>query len=258
MITSRQNRRIKTIRSLRDCKGSHAFLEGPHLVGESLSSGIEVIEVLATPEWKERDEGKMLAASLAVEPLLVTESVLASLVDARSPQGVLAVVSLARSGVESLPIVDGGIYVLLEAVQDPGNLGALIRSAESTGAVGIGLSRGSAHPNHPKALRASAGSLLRVPVAVEAGADDLLAHLDSVAPTLVGLDAKAGGDLYQTDLTGTLVLALGSEGGGLSQDLRAKIDTLISIPSAPPVESLNVTVAGSVVLHELARRRSRL
>ena len=130
-----------------------------------------------------------------------------------------------------------------------------MRSAEATGVAGVALGPGSAHPNHPKALRASAGSLLRVPTAVEASVAELAAHLEGVSPALVGLDAATGDDLYATDLPGATILALGAEGAGLSTDLRARADTLVSVPSAPTVESLNVAVAGSVVLHELARRR---
>lgn len=253
-IESRQNRRVKGIRRLRDCKERLAFLEGPHLLAELAGSDLEIEELVATPEFVEGRQGH-LVDSVQAEPLLVSARVLASLVDAASPQGVLTVVRLPREGVSGLPVTSGGVYLYLEALQDPGNLGALARSAEAAGAAGIALGPGSAHPSHPKALRASAGSLLRLPTATGCSVDGMLEHLASASPRLVGLDSRGGSDLYETPLAGTLVLALGSEGAGLTPALRSEAEMLVSVPTAAQVESLNVTVAASVVLHELARRR---
>jgi TrmH family RNA methyltransferase len=143
----------------------------------------------------------------------------------------------------------------LDRIQDPGNLGALVRSAEATSVAGIGLAPGCAHPNNPKALRASAGSLLRVPVAVSVGLEAVLAHLSNLSPTVVALDPSGGEDLYDSDLEGCMILALGTEGSGLPPELRSRADLRITIPVAEPVQSLNVTVAASVALHEIARRR---
>lgn len=255
MISSRQNPHIKTIRGLRTCKGEFAFLEGPRLVEEVLGTGLELLEVLATPEFLESEPGRALEGRLARPPLVVAGSVLAAITDAGTPQGVLAVAKLARTGVEVLPSVSGGIYLFLDRIQDPGNLGALIRSAEATSVAGIALAPGCAHPNNPKALRASAGSLLRMPVAVDADLDSVLAHLSSLSPTVVALDVDGGGDLYETELEGCVILALGTEGSGLPPELRSRADLRVTIPVAQPVQSLNVTVAASVALHELARRR---
>lgn len=255
MITSRRNERIKTIRDLRRCKGEYAFLEGPHLVEEMLSTGLDWVEVLVTPEFLERAAGRSIAERLARPPLEVTASVLSSITDASSPQGVLAVARLPRAGVESLPLLPGGVYLFLDRIQDPGNLGAIVRSAEATSVAGIALSPGCAHPNNPKALRASGGSLLRLPIATGVGLEPTVVHLAEVAPRLVAVDSNRGGDLYETELEGALLLAFGSEGAGLDRELDERADLRITIPVSAPVESLNVTVAASVVLHELARRR---
>ncbi len=230
-------------------------MEGPHLVEEALDAGLELQEVVASPEFLDGDTGSRIADRLAEAPLIVAETVLASLTDAGTPPGILAVTPLARTGVERLAAVPGGVYLFLDRVQDPGNLGALVRSSEATSVTGIALAPGCAHPNNTKALRASAGSLLRVPIAVGADLDSLLAHLARLSPVLVALDPDGGDDLYETELSGSVVLALGSEGSGLPNEVRVRADLRLTIPVAPPVESLNVTVAASVVLHELARRR---
>ncbi len=255
MISSRQNRHIKTIRRLRACKDEFAFLEGPRLAEETLGAGLELVEVLATPEFLAGQTGRAIAEQLVKSPLVVAESVLASVTDAGTPQGILAIAALPRSDVAALTRVPDGVYLYLECVQDPGNLGALARSAEATSVAGIALSPGCAHPNNPKALRASAGSLLRMPVAVDADLSSLLTHLSALSPTLVALEPEGGDDLYETGLGGALVLALGSEGTGLSAGTRARADLRVTVPVAQPVESLNVAVAASIVLHELSRRR---
>ena len=130
-------------------------------------------------------------------------------------------------------------------MQDPGNLGALARVAEAAGAAGLALSPGSAHPNHPRALRASAGSLLRLPVAVGVEAAALDRRLAPVAAHAGWpWSPRDGQDLWAAALDGALVLALGAEGPGLSPAPLARADLRLTIPVEPPVESLNATVAG--------------
>ncbi|MFY9823380.1 MAG: RNA methyltransferase, partial [Thermoanaerobaculia bacterium] len=116
-------------------------------------------------------------------------------------------------------------------------------------------SPGCVHPNHPRALRASAGSLLRLPVAVNAEPDDLDRRLASVHPRWAALVPRDGADLYRADLAGTLVLAVGAEGPGLSAAVIARTSLRLTIPMEPAVESLNATVAAALVLFELRRRR---
>lgn len=255
VITSRQNQRLKDIRRLRRSKGERALLEGPHLVEEALAAGLSLEEVLATPSFLETGEGRRLARSLPVAPLEVSPEVLEDLTDADSPRGVLAVARLPRPGVGSLPVHAGRSYLYLDGLQDPGNLGALARVAEAAGAAALVLSPGCAHPNHPRALRASAGSLLRLPVVVGTNPEDLDRHLAPARPRWAALVPRDGESLYCASLEGTLVLAIGAEGPGLSPDLLHRALLRLTIPMEPPVESLNATVAAALVLFE-ARRRS--
>ncbi len=256
MISSRQNQRVKDIRRLRRSKGDLALLEGPHLVAEALAAGLALEEVLATPPFLDSPEGRRLAGLLAVEPLTVSLDLLAELTDADSPRGILAVAHLPRSGVASLPVAPGRPYLYLDGLQDPGNLGALARVAEAAGAAGLALSSGCAHPNHPRALRASAGSLLRLPVAVGAEPEALDAHLAPAHPSWAALVPRDGEDLYRARLEGTLVLALGAEGPGLSPLLLDRAALRLTIPMAAVVESLNATVAAALVLFEMRRRET--
>ncbi len=253
MISSRQNQRLKDIRRLRRSKGAQALLEGPNLVAEALAAGLPLDEVLATPPFLATPEGRRLAALLPAAPLEVAPGLLDGLTDADSPQGVLAVARLPRAGVEALPVVPGRPYLYLDCLQDPGNLGALARVAEAAGAAGLALSPGCVHPNHPRALRASAGSLLRLPVAVAADPDDLSSHLAPAHPRWAALVPRDGESLYNAPLGGTLILAVGAEGPGLSPALLARADLRLTIPMEPAVESLNATVAAALVLFEVRR-----
>jgi len=273
VITSRQNQRIKDIRRLRRSKGDRALLEGPHLVAEALATGLALESVLAEPDFLAGgvagDEARQILSALPAPPIEVAPDVLASVTDADSPRGIVAVARLPRRGVEYLPAQPDGVYLFLEGVQDPGNLGALARSAEAAGATGLALGTGTVHPNHPRALRGSAGSLLRLPVAVAADADALDGYLRRALrgarnqstpehPDIrwIALAPRGGEPLWQADLGGCLVLALGAEGPGLSAGLAARCTVELTIPLAAPVESLNAAVAASLVLFEIHRRRT--
>ena len=258
MITSRQNQRLKDIRRLRRSKGEReerVLLEGPHLVAEAAAAGLVIETVLATPGFLATPEGERLGRALSSAPLEVAAELFEDLTDADSPRGILAVAHLPRSGAESLPLREGIPYLYLDGLQDPGNLGALARVAEAAGAAGLALSPGSAHPNHPRALRASAGSLLRLPVAVETGPDDLDRRLAPLRPRWAALATRGGESVWTASLQGTLILAVGAEGPGLSPALLARAGLLLTIPIEPPVESLNATVAAALVLFEARRRR---
>lgn len=212
-------------------------------------------EVLATPELLAGPEGRRLEELLDRPPIAVAAEALDSLAEADSPRGILAVASLPRGGVDRLPAEAGGLYLFAEGIQDPGNVGAIARAAEAAGATGLALSPGSAHPNHPRALRASAGSLLRLPVAVDARPDRLDERLAGLAPRWLALVPSGGEPLYEETFAGTTVIALGAEGPGLSSGLAGRAERRLTIPLAAPVESLNVAVAAALALFEARRRR---
>ena len=223
-------------------------------MGEAIAAGLAVEAVVATPEFLAGAAGRELAARLERPPLAVAAPLLAELADADSPQGVAAVVHLPRGGAATLPRRAGAVWVYADGLQDPGNLGALARVAEAAGAAGLALAPGTVHPNHPRALRGSAGSLLRLPVAVDVAPADLDAHLGE-RTRWVALAAHGGAGLYAAELDGALVVALGAEGPGLSPAVAARADLHLTVPLASPVESLNATVAAALVLFEIRRRR---
>lgn len=256
MITSRQNRLIKDMRHLRRSKGDRALLEGPHLIGEALTAGVPLETVLATSEFVASEAGRALATRLDGRLQLATAEVLATVADSDSPRGILATALLPAEDIEATPLVAAGIYVYGDGLQEPGNLGALARVAEATGVAGLILGPGSAHPNHPRAQRAAAGSLLRLPVARDAELDVVDRHLAPLTPSWLALVPRGGEHLFECLLPETaIVLLVGAEGRGLSPAAVARADRRLTLPMCSPVESLNATVSAALALYELSRRR---
>ena len=267
MITSRQNERLKDIRRLRQCKDRRrepgkvrGVLEGPHLVSEALEAGLPLESLLVTPQFAASEPGRRLMPRLPHRPIEVDAALMDELTDSDSPRGLLAVVTLSAPSLDDWTPQPDAVYVFAEGLQDPGNLGALARSAEASGVRGLFLDPHCAHRQHPRALRASAGSLLRLPTfraPLTAFQERLTRHLPS--PRRMALVPEGGTSLYDEDLRhGTVVLLVGSEGRGLSPEVARQADVSLTIPMAETVESLNATVAASLVLFEVRRQRSHL
>lgn len=250
MISSPGNETLKAIRRLRRERGDHALLEGPHLVREALDEKIPLETVLVTPRFVESAAGRELERRLPAPPRRVAEELLDRLADADAPRGIVAVARLQRPRLADRRLSDDEAWLYLDGIQDPGNLGAIARVAEGLGANGLLLSPGCADPNHPRALRASAGSLLRLPAVRGVEAADGAAW--SAGAPWIGLEAHAGAEPLRA-LRGNrpFVLALGAEGPGLSAAVRERLDRTVTIPLHGRLESLNVAVAAALVLDRL-------
>ena len=257
VIVSRDNPKLREIRRAKYCKDHRALLEGPHLIREAASASVHFDSILATPEFMRSAAAEEVLTCLPFSPIEVASNLLEEFADSDSPRGIVGVARLQRGGIEALVWSADSIFIFVDGIQDPGNLGALARVAEATGVSGLILAPGTVHPNHPRALRASAGSLLRLPVVMGVNPNDLGASLpESLTAQWVGLIPRGGELLQTTALKPPLVLALGSEGLGLSTATQDLISTEISVPMQAPVESLNVAVTAAVVLYELLRRRA--
>ncbi len=147
-----------------------------------------------------------------------------------------------------------GPLLAIAGVQDPGNLGTILRSAEAFGAGGVVLGEGTVSPFNPKVVRASAGSVFRLPLA-RTKLSDALGPMKQQGLRLVATASHKGMPLHQANLSGPLAIFIGSEGAGLSRDLIKEMDEVVAIPQAPQVESLNAGVAASIVLYEVMRQR---
>lgn len=243
------------MRRLRRSQGERTLLEGPHLVEEAVSTGLEMEAVVATPQFLGSAEARNLVPRLARPPLEIAPRLLDDLTDADSPRGIVAIARLPAPPLDALPRSAAGVYVYADGLQDPGNLGAIARVAEASGVVGLCLGPGSVRRLHPRSLRASAGSLLRVPTFDDVSLEALDAHLAPLRPRWATLVTRGGVDLWSTDLDGPLILVVGAEGRGVSPEALARADLRLTIAMTGRVESLNAAVSTAVVLFEARRRR---
>jgi len=282
LITGRDNRQLKTFRAaLRGSgpdSGDPIALEGPHLVEEALRSGLEIESLLAS-ESADPSLARILQASAATEHgiprskiLRTTDKLFAGVAATDTPQGIAALVRPREWAFEDLirgrATPDGAyrgvpaLIAVVAGVQDPGNVGTIVRSAEAFGATGIVSTRGTADPWSPKALRASAGSALRLPLLRGAAIPILLTQL-RVAELKIYAAASRPGVSEATsknsapDWNSPFALFIGSEGSGLAPEILHAADAIVSIPTSDEVESLNAGVAASLLLHEAARQRKQ-
>jgi TrmH family RNA methyltransferase len=256
-------RRIRALRRDRDRLEAEGVVlaEGVHLVAEALRAGIPFEAVVVSPRLPSVPGGAALAQALGgsgVEPIVADDDEVRSVQDARSPQPVVAIARFAaRALSDALPGRPGvPLVVVADGVQDPGNLGSLLRSADAAGATGFVATGPSARLRHPRTVRATMGSIFRIPAAgAEAGdVRSLLARL-GIQP--VGADPQRGALHDEFDWTGPVALVIGGEGAGIEGVWEEALASRVRIAMSAEVESLSVPAAGAVLLFEAARRRRR-
>jgi TrmH family RNA methyltransferase len=260
-IRSRSNPLVRRLRALKERgpEGGLILLEGVRLLEEALAAGIELREVAASP----RAAGDARAGAILGEierrgvPLrLLDERLLASLSELESSQGLLALAEPPRFE-ESAPPQATPLVLVAVGVQNPGNLGALLRTAEAAGATGAYLADGCAEPLAWKALRGAMGSAFRLPHWRASSAAACRALQERGVRLVAGVTSGTQGAVsYESaDYRGPTAFLVGSEGAGLPSALLAAADRRVSVPLHGAVESLNVAVAAGVLLFEAARQR---
>jgi len=237
----------------------HCAIEGLRIVEEATRSGLRFKAVFF------KESAQNLAARLLpqiganVDTLLLPDKLFDSTVPSETPQGVAALVRLKEfSLADALERMAVGPLIVLAGLQDPGNLGTILRSAEAFGSAGVVLGEGTVSPFNSKVIRASAGSVFRLPVILgktSGGLEGVSAKLRAQGVRLIATSSHKGTPLDQARLTDPSAIFVGSEGAGLPRTVLAQADELIAIPHMPQVESLNAGVAGSIVLYEAARQR---
>ena len=284
IITSRENRWLKRFRAALRGTGpgenEPIGVEGPKLVEAALRSGLEA-EALLVSESAERALETILRAASVSEAgiarsriLRTTDKLFANVAGTEAPQGIAALFRAPEWEFEDIlrgPVDENGarfsgspLVVVMAGVQDPGNVGTIVRSAEAFGATGVIAARGTADAWSPKALRASAISALRLPLLRGIRVPVLLAQLriaqvKIIATNARGLDPSAAGSQASPaypDLREPSAIFIGNEGAGLAREVLHSADGAISIRMHPSVESLNAGVAASIALFEAARQRS--
>ncbi len=262
IVQSKQNARLKELRNALAHPGrgapALAGIEGPNLIEEALRAGLRVRCAFAA----QGAEHLLNASALPPETeiLLLPADLLASVLTTESPQPIAALVEPPEwTWTDLLPLARQAapLIVVLAGLQDPGNLGAILRSAEAFGAHGILSLPGTVSAWNPKAVRASAGSVFRVPL-LATGAADALARLRKAGVKVWTTALREAEPANHANLSGPVALLIGNEGNGVPHELAAQADAALTIPCPGPVESLNAAVAASVLLYEAARQRSEI
>ena len=234
----------------------HGAIEGFRILEEAIRSGLRFRAVFFSESAVGRAEKLLPQLGAQVETLLLPDKLFADVVPSDAPQGVAALARWKESTLEDVLAKSGeGPLLVVAGVQDPGNLGTILRSAEAFGACGVLLAEGTVSPFNPKVVRASAGSVFRLPVA-RVKLSDALGSMKEHGLRRVATASHKGTPLAQAKLSGRLAIFIGSEGAGLPRDLIKEMDEVIAIPQAPQVESLNAGVAASIVLYEVMRQRT--
>ena len=263
VVESKQNARLKELRKALNAPGRGAQalvgIEGPKLLEEALRAGLRVKMIFLAhgPDrvW-ERLLDKLKVAR-DVEVLELPKKLLDQALATETPQPIAALVEppewswshvLNQNQKKTL-------IVMLAGIQDPGNLGTILRSAEAFGATGVVSLPGTVSAWNPKAVRASAGSVFRVPL-LAASAEESIERLRDAGVKVLATTARGTKPAELAELGGPVALVIGNEGSGVPADLIAKADATIAIPCPGPVESLNAAVAASVLLYEASRQRT--
>ena len=241
-------------------------IEGLRILEEAIRSGLRFSAVFFRESTQDRAERLLPQIGAQVETLLLPDKLFDSLVPSESPQGVAALVRLKEFSLDDVleeERMQVGPIVVLAGLQDPGNLGTILRSSEAFGSAGVVLGEGTVSPFNSKVVRASAGSVFRLPIIHGQGKsatgklEEVCGKLRAQGVRLIATSSHKGTPLNQADLKGTTAIFFGNEGAGLPRDVMAKMDEFISIPHTQQVESLNAGVAASIVLYEAARQRKK-
>lgn len=260
-ITSRENQWLTTFRAaLRASRPeeNRVALEGLHLVTEAIRSRLKIDAILASASAEKQLAELQPTLDSSTRILRTTDKLFASVAGTETPQGIAALARAPEYILENLLRGADSLVIVLVEAQNPGNVGAILRSAEAFGATGVIATRGTAHPYSPKALRASSGSSLRLPMLAGLAASIALAQLRVSGLQILAASASqnpAAKRPDELDLRAPFALLIGNEGAGLPPEIARGADAQVRIQVAAPVESLNAAVAASLILYEAARQR---
>ena len=258
-IEGRHNPLVKLLRHAfagADCTSDgDCAVEGLRIVEEAIRSGLRFRAVFFRESEQDLAERLLPQIGAHVETLLLPNKIFDNAVPSETPQGVAALVHLKEFSLEEImERLQVGPLVVIAGLQDPGNLGTILRSAEAFGGAGVIVGEDTVSPFNAKAVRASAGSIFRVPV-IRGKLEAVSSQLRAQEIRLVATSSHKGTPLGEARLTGPLAMFIGNEGSGLPRDLMTRMDEVVVIPHAPQVESLNAGVATSILLYEAARQR---
>lgn len=260
-ITSASNPKIKEALDIKNkrSKYKHAafIVEGPHLIEMALASGHQIKEVFFTSAFSAKKDGQKILREIRKktdELFEVTEQIMHKLADTETPQGIIATASYAEKNLEEIRFKSVPLIVAVDGVQEPGNLGAIIRTSDAAGADAVIILKGTCDVFMQKTIRATAGSIFNIPI-IYAGTDKFLEWLKSNGIMLIATALDSDKSIFDTGLKKPIAFVFGNEAHGVSNEIKRKADLILKIPIYGKAESLNVSASAAVCLYEAVRQR---
>jgi TrmH family RNA methyltransferase len=259
-ITSRLNPLVARFRSVARGDEPGILLDGPHLIAEALAAGVSIRYAMATSLGVERDDIAALVGRLehaGAELCSVPRTVMAAVSQLDSPSAIVAIGVRPESTSASIYSGTPPLVAIACDVQDPGNVGAIVRAVEAAGGSGMIAAGRSADPYGPKALRGSMGSAFRLPIG-RGGVEEAVALARQHHCRVLATVPRGGESLFDADLASGVAVLIGGEGAGLAPALVEAADARLTIPMQPQVESLNAAMSAALVMYEARRQRMHL
>ena len=255
-ITSRQHAIVHAFKEAARGEGDQVLLDGWHLLHEAAGADLDVRNVaIAGEPPTARDAALVAQLARRGDVFTVTRAVMDAMSPVRTPTGVVALATPRECRLSQLLAHERPLVIVAVDIQDPGNVGAIVRSVEAGGGTGVVFAGASAHPWGWKALRAAMGSTFRLPVLRAADLSALLSSMREAGLAIVATVPRDGLSMHTVDLNRAAAILVGAEGAGLDAALVAAADEQLTIPMQPYVDSLNVAVAAALLVYEARRQR---
>ncbi|EHK2363099.1 TrmH family RNA methyltransferase [Clostridium perfringens] len=251
-IESKNNNLFKEIKKLKEkkhrIKSNKYLIEGLRFVEEAIKSKVSIDSIIFTESFKEKNPDLFLKINENIKLIQMNEALLKQLCSTENPQGIVGVINMQNKELKS-----GELVVLVDKVQDPGNMGTIIRTAHAAGAAGIVMTKGTVDIYNDKTLRSTMGSIFYIPI-VEDDSLDFVKSLKKEEYKLVVSSLQGKNNFFEENLQGKVMIAVGNEGNGVSDEVYDIADIKVKIPMPGEAESLNVAVATSIMIYEKIRQ----
>ncbi|WP_300258545.1 TrmH family RNA methyltransferase [Clostridium sp.] len=251
-IESKNNNLFKEIKKLKEkkyrIKSNKYIIEGLRFLEEAIKSKVSIDSIIFTESFKVKNPELFLKINENIKLIQINESLLKQLCSTENPQGVVGVINMKNKELKS-----GELVVLVDKVQDPGNMGTIIRTAHAAGASGIVMTKGTVDIYNDKTLRSTMGSIFYIPI-VEDDSLDFVKSLKDGGYKLVVSSLQGKNNFFEENLQGKVIIAVGNEGNGVSDEVYDIADIKVKIPMPGEAESLNVAVATSIMIYEKIRQ----
>ncbi|MBO3377765.1 RNA methyltransferase [Clostridium perfringens] len=251
-IESKNNNLFKEIKKLKEkkhrIKSNKYLIEGLRFVEEAIKSKVSIDSIIFTESFKEKNPDLFLKINENIKLIQMNEALLKQLCSTENPQGIVGVINMQNKELKS-----GELVVLVDKVQDPGNMGTIIRTAHAAGAAGIVMTKGTVDIYNDKTLRSTMGSIFYIPI-VEDDSLDFVKSLKKEGYKLVVSSLQGKNNFFEENFQGKVMIAVGNEGNGVSDEVYDIADIKVKIPMPGEAESLNVAVATSIMIYEKIRQ----